>query len=134
MHFCSHLHTALPFNEKTEVFLFFIYLNELAILSFQCMLFPVLVILTRSPVLFSTLLNPVAVKQIVKWHVSTFRQHSNPEQFFPQLHRLHATCWLESKSAWSIKMKADTGVWDCGAPRCFLFYYIITLFFVFFYY
>lgn len=42
---------------------------------------------TGSPLLLllllSALWNPVAVKQIVKWRVSTFRQRSNPEHCFP---------------------------------------------------
>lgn len=54
-------------------------------LFFQCMLPAVTFTLTGSPLLLSTLWNPEAVKQIVKWRVSTFRQHSNPERFFPLL-------------------------------------------------
>lgn len=55
--------------------------------------------LTGSHILPSPLWNPEAVKQIVKWHVSTFRQTLKPRTFFPQLHKLHTTWWLESVPA-----------------------------------
>lgn len=53
--------------------------DELATLTFSACCPPV----TGSPILPSPLWNPEAVKQIVKWHVSTFRQTLKPRMFFP---------------------------------------------------
>lgn len=102
---------------------------EFATLSFQYMLPTVIFTLTGSPLLLSALWNPEAVKQIVKWCVSTFRQRSNPEHFFssrfigftPPAGR-NINLDNVTKIKWTLKFYAQAGMWICGVfyfTKCF---------------
>lgn len=63
-----------------------------------------LVILVGSPLLPSALWNPAAVKQIVKWRLSTFTQ---TQSISPAGSRLHATCWVQNKPTQANTNKAE---------------------------